>query len=116
MHFEKLPDFVDQFPTKAYRRETAAKATWCTDWWNHPEAVLRLSALWRSWEALRHEPGTGMSVWWRDHADHQVTRLLATDGAFKGCTRDQHQQDGKLEPLPWATPPPELYDQLTYSA
>jgi len=56
-----------------------------------------------------------MSVWWRDHADHHMTRLLDTNGAFKGCTRDQHQQNGKLEPLPWGTPPPELYDPLTYT-
>ncbi|WP_406054514.1 DUF4913 domain-containing protein [Kribbella sp. NBC_00889] len=115
LYFEKLPDFVDQFLTKAYSRDIPAKATWCTQWWKHPEAVLRLSALWRAWEALRLEPGTGMSLWWRDHADPHMARLLDTNGPFKGCTRDQHQQNGKLEPLPWDTPPPELYDPLTYS-
>jgi hypothetical protein len=46
LYFKKLPDFVDQFLTQAYRRDIPAKATWCTEWWKHPEATLRLSALW----------------------------------------------------------------------
>ncbi|MGV0111135.1 DUF4913 domain-containing protein [Arthrobacter sp. CP30] len=32
-------------------------------------AVSRLNALWRAWETLRLDPGTGMSDWWRIHAD-----------------------------------------------
>jgi hypothetical protein len=29
------------------------------------------------------------------------------------CTRIQHHEHGALEPLPWITPPSELYDPLT---
>jgi hypothetical protein len=56
-----------------------------------------------------------MSVWWRDHADHHMPRLLDTNGPFKGCTRAEHQANQKLGPLPLGTPPPELYDPLTYT-
>ncbi|MBA3489034.1 MAG: DUF4913 domain-containing protein, partial [Longispora sp.] len=40
-------------------------ARWCPTWWDHPEAVARLTALWRAWEALQPDPGSGMSSWWR---------------------------------------------------
>jgi hypothetical protein len=43
-------------------------------------------------------------------------RLMDRDGAFKHCTRNQHHEYGVLEPLAWSTPPPELYDPLTYGA
>lgn len=116
LHYETLPDFVAHFLIKSYRRHIPAKNAWCKEWWKHPEATMRLSALWRAWETLRLEPGTGMSVWWRDHADHHMAKLLASDGPFKGCTANEHGENGKLEPLPWASPPPELYDALTYKA
>jgi hypothetical protein len=116
LYFASLPDFVDQFLTKAYRRHIPANAAWCTEWWKHGEAVCVLSALWRAWEALRLEPGTGMSVWWRDHCYPHMGRLMDPAGTFKNCTRANHYENGPLEPLPWGTPPPELYDPLTYGA
>jgi hypothetical protein len=115
LYFETLPDFVSKFLTQAYRREIPAKAAWCTEWWKHPEAVCRLSAMWRSWEALRLEPGTGTSVWWRDHADHHMAKLLDPQGPFKGCTKEAHGANKVLQPLPFGDPPPELYAPLTYA-
>jgi hypothetical protein len=56
LYFASLPDFVDQFLTKAFRRKFAPNDPWCTEWWKHGEAVCVLSALWRAWEALRLEP------------------------------------------------------------
>ena len=35
--------------------------TFCREWWRHPEAYLRLDALWKSWEFMRRKPGTGMA-------------------------------------------------------
>lgn len=79
--------------------------TWCPQWWRHPEAVARLTALWLSWEQLRMEPGTGMSAWWRDHADHHLPVLLAERNVFKGCSPAGHTYY-PLEPLPsWLAPP-----------
>jgi hypothetical protein len=53
---------------------------------------------------LRLDAGTGLSVWWRDHADHHLTILLDADGPFKGC-EDGHC-DRPLEPLPYQQPQP----------
>ncbi|WP_221186477.1 DUF4913 domain-containing protein [Terracoccus luteus] len=41
--------------------------------------------MWRAWEALRLDPATGMSVWWRDHADHHMTVLFSPEGPFAGA-------------------------------
>ena len=43
-----------------------------------------------------------------------MAKLIDPTGTFRKCTRAQHHENGVLEPLPWITPPPELYDPLTY--
>ena len=65
---------------------TGGPIVWCASWWAHPAAVLRLSALWRAWEALRLEPATGMSNWWTLHFDPHMRVLLDADrGPFASC-------------------------------
>lgn len=69
----------------AYKRKIDGRNTfWAARWWQVDEALMRLEALWRSWEHLRLDPGTGMSVWWRDHADHHMPLLIAPGGPFDG--------------------------------
>jgi hypothetical protein len=84
---------------------TGGPLVWCASWWAHPEAVARLTALWRAWEALRLEPATGMSNWWTLHFDpHMRVVLDAERGPFASYTRGQHQ-DGKLDRcLSWNQP------------
>lgn len=104
--FPTLPAFVAHLATW-YRREVfdSYERTWCPCWWRHPEAVVRLEAIWRAFEALRTDPGTGISVWLRDHADVHMAQLLAPTGPFRGCTaRDGHSPD-PLPPLPLVDPP-----------
>ncbi|MGJ3192225.1 DUF4913 domain-containing protein [Paenarthrobacter sp. FR1] len=62
--------------------------TWCPQWWKHAEAISRFESLWRAWEYLRLDGTTGMSVRWRDYADHHMNELLSSDGPFKGCNPD----------------------------
>ncbi len=84
--YGNVSEFVDQFLRHAYRRKTSGRLApwWSGEWWKHDEAVMRLEALWRAWEHLRLDPATGMSVWWRDHADHHMRVLMADDGPFHG--------------------------------
>jgi len=108
LYYAHLEDFVGDYLTQFYRRSTSGHTTaWCPEWWRHPEAVIRLEALWRAWEHLRLDPATGMSVWLRDHADHHMAVLLSPDGPFKGCEATGHGQH-PLEPLPVGTPPEAL--------
>ena len=55
-------------------------------------------------------------MWWRDHCYPHMAKLMDPNGTFKNCTRAKHHENGALEPLPWSTPPPELYDPLTNGA
>lgn len=72
---------------------------WCPAWRDHPEALSRVEALWQAWEHLANQKGTGLSVWWRDHADWHLAALTAEDGPFKRC---QTGHTDRLTPLPGA--------------
>ncbi|WP_400160592.1 DUF4913 domain-containing protein [Arthrobacter sp. BPSS-3] len=90
LHEQLLPTYV--------RSVTGKTAKWCIEWYFHPEAVSRVAALWRSWEHLRLDPATGMSVWWRDHADHHMGVLLNPQGPFYNCDMQEHRDPDHLEP------------------
>lgn len=118
LYFGSVDEFVRDYLVTAYRRRVDGQRTlWAADWWNYDEAVIRLEALWRSWEALRLDPATGMSVWWRDHADHHMNVLLSSDGPFAavGEGADRVNTNEKGQPLPYEAPPagmfPDLRDQ-----
>jgi hypothetical protein len=106
MFYPNLAEFVRDTLATTYRRQldVGAGVTWCPQWWRHPEAISRLEALWRAWEFLRLDEDTGMSVWWRDHADHHMPVLLSTDGPFHGCSPDGGHHT-KVAPLPCEEPP-----------
>ena len=89
-------------------RSAAITACGVREWWRHDEAVARLDALWRAWEHLRLDPATGLSVWFRDHADHHMSILLDADGPLKGCDATHSQRP--LDPLPYDPPPPGTFE------
>jgi hypothetical protein len=103
--YGSVEDFVTKYLSLVTEVRTGGPIVWCASWWAHPEAIMRLTALWRAWEALRLEPGTGTSNWWTLHFDPHMRVLLdAERGPFASCTREKHQ-DGKPGPLPLADPP-----------
>lgn len=75
--FPSLEAWVQQWLAPMIRRPTSTDTCWCPQWWQHAEVISRLEALWRSWEHLRTDGTTGMSVWWRDHADPHLGFLLS---------------------------------------
>jgi Domain of unknown function (DUF4913) len=56
---------------------------WCAQWWKHNEAVLRLTALWFSWENARVDQG--MERWLR-LLDQHLPILCGHDGPFRSCS------------------------------
>lgn len=98
--FSSVYEFVEDHLVVLYARKMQMKQdrVWCPRWFEHAEAVSRLEALWRAYEQLRLEPGTGMSVWWRDHADHHMRTLFDTAGPFEGCSVDLGHA-APIEPL-----------------
>ncbi len=84
-------------PTFARRLGTTR---WCASWWRHAEAIVRLEALWRSWEALRLDPAFGMATWLRDHLDPQRAVLMGDAGPFQACEGDEHNPPPELPVIP----------------
>jgi hypothetical protein len=64
--------------------------TAASQWVEHAEAVLRLEALWRSWETLRLDPNLGMATWLTNFLDPQLAALTAPQGTFAKCSPDRH--------------------------
>ena len=88
--YDSVEAWVDGQFLPMFRRPLGGEYRWCRQWWQHAEAITRLTALWHSWEALRLEPGTGMATWLRDHLDHHLTVLLGRGGPFAHCSEDEH--------------------------
>ncbi len=89
-----------------------ARGRWCLRWWDHPEAVVRLSALHCSYRELLVPGGTGPGVWLRDHLDPALERLLGNEGPFATCSTDPVRHD-PLDPLPTQALPEGLADIST---
>ncbi len=110
LYYGSVDEFVREYLIGAYRRRIDGQnRVWAAKWWEYDEAVIRLDALWRAWEKLRQDPSTGMSVWWRDHADHHMGVLFSPDGPFAGVKEADENRNKKGEPLPYSAPPPELF-------
>jgi hypothetical protein len=107
LFFGSVDEFVRERLRYTYSRRVGPQGPnrWSAQWWKYPEAISRLDALWRSWEALRLEPTFGMSVWWRDHADHHMRMLMSTEGPFA----DSRDQNAQGEPLPYTAPPAGMF-------
>ena len=109
LYYLTLDEWVQEWLFPVYRRSVLGHdRVWCPQWWRHAEAVARLESLWRAWEHLRQDAATGLSVWFRDHADHHMTVLLDADGPFKGC--DGRHSDHPLDELPHDPPPEGMFE------
>lgn len=110
LHYGSVDEFVREYLRNVYRRRIDGRhRCWAGRWWEHAEAVIRLEALWRSWEHLRQDAATGMSVWWRDHADHHMAILMDPDGPFSTATEGEENMSKKGKPLPYVAPPEGLF-------
>ncbi|MFC9895924.1 DUF4913 domain-containing protein [Nocardia sp. NPDC127579] len=105
MVHRNVVEFVENYLSLIYRRQVTdiSETVWCPEWWKHAEAVARLDALWRAWEHYRKVPGTGLSVWFLDHADPHMTKLFDPRGPFKYCSVRNGHKD-MLSPLPLKSP------------
>jgi len=118
LYYGSVDEFVRKHLRYVYRRRIAGDGrsrVWAAEWWRYAEAVSRLDSLWRAWEHLRLDASTGMSVWWRDHADHHMPILLDPDGPFAGAEGELNSSK-RGEPLPYAPPPEGLFPDVRETA
>jgi len=55
--------------------ESGIGVRWCTQWYEHDEAIARLEALRRTWEEHVAQPGAAMSNWYIHHYDPHLGAL-----------------------------------------
>ncbi|WP_087508873.1 DUF4913 domain-containing protein [Cellulomonas iranensis] len=113
LYYGSVDEFVREYLRNVYRRRIDGwHRCWAGEWWRYEEAVIRLEALWRAWEHLRQDPATGMSVWWRDHADHHMAMLMDPDGPFAEATEGAANTSKRGASLPYVTPPIGLFNYV----
>lgn len=98
--FTSLPAFVEDFLLQVCLQHPVEK--WCSKWWDHEEAVLRLEALWDAFEAMRTDPGTGTATWIRDFLDPTIASLTSeVTSPFRQCDprRGAHSVEPRLSTL-----------------
>lgn len=89
--YPTLTDWVEQYFCVNFARSIGGETRWCPRWAEHPEAVIRLEALWRSWETLRLDANLGIATWLTSFLDPQLTGLMSRSGPFNACNSSQHQ-------------------------
>ncbi|WP_435298465.1 DUF4913 domain-containing protein [Timonella sp. A28] len=109
--YKSVDDFVREYLRHQYQRPINGRnKVWAAQWWKYGEAVVRLEALWRTWEHLRLDTIIGMSVWYRDHADYHMSVLMNPEGPFAAADpNDPKNQCRRGEPLPYENPPAGLF-------
>ncbi|MGK5557795.1 DUF4913 domain-containing protein [Actinomadura kijaniata] len=111
--FANPEEFVRHFLSPLIRRRLGGSYTWCAQWWAHAEGLMRITALWETWEHYRTEGALGMSTWMLHHLDPHLNVLLSKDGGpFSACKPDRHTQ---LEPLPSSAAPSWLWSAAAFS-
>jgi hypothetical protein len=106
-------EFFAELLAQSYVREVNEGATfaWCPEWYKHPEALIRMEAVWRAWEHLRLEPALGISTWWLNHADPHMRVLMDKEGPFKKCAYDGHKTPSpEKAALPHVVPEAGIFD------
>ncbi len=88
--YDSVEDWVYDYYLPTFVRPVGGEIRWCTEWQQHAEAIVRLEAMWRSWEALRTEGNLGMSTWLINHLDPSAAVLLGRAGPFAQCTPQRH--------------------------
>jgi len=68
---------------------------WCSKWWEHPEAVARLSALHTGY--IQAVADYQLSQWWIHQWDAHARVLFSPTGPFEACRYGHHQFFNKSE-------------------
>lgn len=93
LYYPNVDAFVHMMLLPNWRHLPRKDVRWCRKWYLHAEAMSRLDALWRAYEALRVGDPTGMTVWWRDYADPTMSALTREGGTFADCDPRKGPED-----------------------
>ncbi|PXX53884.1 uncharacterized protein DUF4913 [Nocardia tenerifensis] len=72
---------------------------WCTEWYEHPEAVTVLWALRRAWLEAVVQDGAAMAVYFRDFFYPLFNILTSPTGPFHACGIGKHDPEATFVPV-----------------
>lgn len=98
--YTRLEDWVREVFIYVASRQIGSTWRWCSQWWNHVEAIGRLTVLWHGWEAARVKP-EALPGWWMMF-DHHTRNLFDPTCTFADCTQDECAVQ---KPLRYVDPP-----------
>jgi hypothetical protein len=105
--YDDVTQWVGDHFAPIYIRRIQGGMRWCSQWWRHPEAVIRFAALWRTWETARLAVSPyAMADWHLNYLDRMLPVLLGDQGPFYSCKPDAHNDP---PPLPMVEPPDKQY-------
>ncbi|WP_280343818.1 MULTISPECIES: DUF4913 domain-containing protein [Nocardia] len=94
---------IGEWAQRKLPRSTTSSANgaicWCSEWYEHPEAVTVLWSLRRSWLEAVVQPGAAMAVYFRDFFYPLLRNLTDPAGPFYACTPDKHDPEAKFVPV-----------------
>lgn len=113
LDMDVLYDWVNENISEWAQRKTvtgsgSSGTRWCPEWFEHPEAISRLWALRRSWMEFVVQPGSAMTVYFRDYFDTTMDRLTGESGPFCVCSLAGHTDSAKFlvqSAPPWRSAP-----------
>lgn len=100
-----LPTFLNLLFDIYPQRRDDTGVLWCPEWWEHPDAVFRLTQTWHAWEAASRDTGA-LARWQLDVADPNMAIILSPQGPFFGCTMDHHEAETPGRERLTLLPPP----------
>ena len=106
--YPDVQSWVENLYTTTFIRPDNQQLRWCTCWWAHPEAIIRLTALWQTWEMARLVSGVGIADWLRIYLDSLAPVLHSSSGPFASCTPDKHTDQ---QPMALTDPPAGYWDR-----
>ena len=106
--YPDVQSWVENLYVVTFIRPDTQQVRWCASWWAHPEAIIRLTALWQTWEIARLVPGTGMADWLRTNLDSLAPVLHSATGPFASCSPNTHRNQ---QPMQVTNPPAGYWNQ-----
>lgn len=111
--------FFERFLSPTFGRDLTqnGQATWCEEWWRHPEAHYAVKCLWEAFEDHRQVdppgiPNSAQQEWLTYFLYPTMDRLIKSAGPFIGCSIDhtEHRSPMKSKPLPHSVDPLGTYE------
>lgn len=82
--YPTLEAWVENWLSYIYDQSITSASAWCSRWWDHFGAYVRLHSMWETWETARKVPGQ-MAHWFLQIGDPMMKELTRADGVFYGC-------------------------------